>query len=77
MAEIAELSRVTRARVTQIMNLLHLAPDIQEDILFLPRITRGHDPITERALRPVLQTLSFAKQRRTWTELQATPPSSG
>ena len=71
MAEIAELGRVTRARVTQIMSLLHLAPDIQEDILFLPRVTRGHDPVTERSLRPVLQTLSFAKQRRIWRGMKA------
>ncbi len=35
-AELARLAHVTRARMTQIMNLLHLAPDIQEEILFLP-----------------------------------------
>jgi len=29
-AELAELGHVTRARMTQIMNFLHLAPDIQE-----------------------------------------------
>jgi hypothetical protein len=39
--EIGRLGHVTRARVTQIMNLLHLAPDIQEEILFLPRTERG------------------------------------
>ena len=32
-ADIARLGRVTRARVTQIMNLLLLAPDIQEELL--------------------------------------------
>ncbi len=37
-AELARLGRVTRARITQIMKLLHLAPDIQEQILFLPLI---------------------------------------
>jgi hypothetical protein len=36
-AELARLGHVTRARLTQIMNLLCLAPDIQEAILFLPR----------------------------------------
>ena len=40
-AAIAELGHVTRARVTQIMNLLNLAPDIQEDILHLPRTRSG------------------------------------
>ena len=37
-ADIAELGQVTRARVSQIVNLLNLAPDIQEDILFLPPV---------------------------------------
>ena len=75
MAEIAELGHVTRARVTQIMNLRHLAPDIQEDILFLPRTSRGPDPVSERSLRSVLQTLSFAKQRRIWAKLRRGLPS--
>ena len=36
-ADLARLGVVTRARMTQIMNLLNLAPDIQEEILFLPK----------------------------------------
>jgi hypothetical protein len=36
-ADLGRLGHVTRARMTQIMNLLNLAPDIQEEILFLPR----------------------------------------
>ena len=35
---------VTRARMTQIMNLLNLAPDIQEELLLLPPVTEGRDP---------------------------------
>ncbi len=42
-ADIAELGHVTPARVSQIMNLLNLAPDIQEEILFLPPADRGRD----------------------------------
>ncbi len=68
-AELAELGHVTRARVTQIMNLLYLAPDIQEDILFLPRITRGRDPITERHLRTIAAESSWLRQRRLWNQL--------
>ena len=37
-ADLARLGYVTRARMTQLMNLLNLAPDIQEDILFLPGV---------------------------------------
>ena len=40
-AELARLGRVSRARLTQIMNLLILAPDIQEAMLHLPRVTGG------------------------------------
>src|SRR5207248_6532963 len=44
-AEVARLGRVTRARVSQILSLVNLAPDIQEAILFLPRTQRGRDPV--------------------------------
>ena len=37
-AELARRGWVTRARMTQIMKLLDLAPDIQEQILFLPNL---------------------------------------
>jgi len=39
-AELARLGHVSRARLTQIMNLLNLASDIQEEILFLPKTER-------------------------------------
>jgi len=68
-AEIARLGHVSRARVTQIMNLRQLAPDIQEDILFLPRTTKGRDPIRERMVRPIAAVLDWRKQRRMWAEL--------
>ena len=51
-AEPARLGHVTRARLTQIMNLLCLAPDIKEAILFLPSTERGRESLTERDLRP-------------------------
>lgn len=65
-AEVARLGHVTRARVTQIMNLLNLAPDIQEAILFLPRVTEGDDPLAERHLRPIASRLDWRDQRRLW-----------
>ena len=36
-SELARLAHVTQPHMTQIMNLLNLAPDIQEQLLFLPR----------------------------------------
>jgi hypothetical protein len=59
-AELARLGRVTRARTTQIMKLLHLAPDIQEQILFLPALTR----LNERNLRPIVSKIDWTEQRR-------------
>jgi hypothetical protein len=51
------------------MNLLHLAPDIQEELLFLPLIERGRDALLERHLRPVMAEADWRKQRRMWKEL--------
>lgn len=71
LAEIARLGQVTRARVTQIMNLLHLAPDIQQEILGLPRIESGRDPVTERELRPIAAIPDWRKQRAAWRVVAA------
>src|SRR4029078_1312218 len=49
-AELSRLGRVTRARISQIMSLLNLAPDIIEQVLFLPRIERGREPIRMRGI---------------------------
>lgn len=68
-AEVARLGHVTRARVTQIMNLLHLAPDIQEVLLFLPRTTKGRDPIRESHVRPIAAVIDWQAQRRMWDDL--------
>lgn len=70
-AEIARLGHVTRARVTQIMNLLHLAPDVQEAILFLPRTTKGCDAIRESHIRPIAAELDWRKQRLMWSAMTA------
>ena len=65
-AELARLGHVTRARVTQIMDLNLLAPDIQEAILDLPRTVEGRDGMTLRELREVLREDRWEGQRYTW-----------
>ncbi len=70
-AELARLGHVTRARVTQIMNLLHLAPDIQEALLSLEPVSEGRDPITERDLRPIASQIEWAEQRVMWTQARS------
>src|SRR6266545_3069585 len=67
--EIGRLGHVTRARVSQIMNLLNLAPNIQEAILELPRTETGRDPIILAQLQPIASTLDWRKQRQLWREL--------
>ena len=70
-ADIARLGHVSRARVTQIMNLLHLAPDIQEDLLHLPRVASGDEPIRERHIRPIVAEPNWGRQRMLWARLYA------
>jgi hypothetical protein len=68
-ADLARLGHVSRARITQIMNLLLLAPDIQEQILMLPVIERGHDPLRLAPLQPIALQPDWRKQRRLWKRL--------
>ena len=68
-ADLARLGYVTRARITQIMNLLNLAPDIQEKILFLPRTMKGRDPIREKDLRPIAAVVHWSRQRKMWKKM--------
>jgi hypothetical protein len=69
-SSLARLAHVTQPRMTQILNLLHLAPDIQEGILFLPRVTEGKDTITERVLRAVAAEVNWERQRESWSVLR-------
>ena len=65
-AEIATLGHVTRARVTQIMNLRLLAPDLQERLLNLPRIEHGHDGLCLRDLQQISVEPSWKRQHEMW-----------
>ena len=66
----SRLAHVSRARIKQTMNLNFLAPDIQEEILFLPRVESGRDPIREYAIRPIAATANWRRQRRMWADLR-------
>jgi hypothetical protein len=81
-ADLARLGHVTRARISQVMNLLQLAPDVQEAVLFLPRTGRGRDPLRLADLQPVALVPEWKKQRRLWAGLAErmrlpTPQSPG
>ena len=68
-ATLARLGHVSRARITQIMNLLKLAPDIQEEILFLEK---GHaeSSLHLRQVQPLAALLNWRQQRRRWRQLR-------
>lgn len=74
-ADLARLGHVSRARVSQIMSLLHLAPDIQETLLYLPRVQRGEEPILEHDVRQIAAVPDWRKQRKMWQA--ANGPSRG
>jgi hypothetical protein len=65
-ASLASLGRVTPPRITQIMNLCNLAPDIQEQILFLNWETAQRRRICERAVRRLSGILLWSEQRTKW-----------
>ncbi len=69
-SELARLAHVTQPRMTQIMNLLNLAPDIQEEVLMLQYVTSGRDPVTERDLRTVVRHNAWVTQRREWKRVK-------
>jgi hypothetical protein len=72
LTDLAVQTGLSRARVTQLVDLLLLAPDLQEEVLF--RIEGpGERPLTERGLRDVVRALDWAEQRRRYRALVARP----
>lgn len=69
-ADLARLGYVTRARTTQIMNLLYLAPDIQEEILCVDGQSINNAHMTERNIRVIIKIVSWARQRQAWMEFK-------
>jgi len=70
-AAIAHREGITRARVTQIMMLLRLAPEIQERLLALPP-TAERSAVSEHLLRPLARLADAHRQLEAFTELAAT-----
>ena len=68
-SDLASLGGVSRARITQIMNMRNLAPAIQEQLLFLPA---GDSPVHERFLRRMAGEKDWRRQLKMFGELQNT-----
>jgi hypothetical protein len=71
----ARLGHVSRARMSQIMNLLNLAPELQEHLLFLQRPARGRQALTLRQVLSVAAALDWSEQRRRWRKLRRATPA--
>ena len=66
---LARLGRVSPARISQIISLLQLAPDIQEAILFSRRTERGRDRLDVPRVLPLTKVVDCDQQRRLWHRL--------
>jgi len=70
LSELARLGHVTQPRMSQILNLTLLAPDVQEELLFLPRVTSGKAAIHEKMLRAIAGESDRGRQRGMWARIQ-------
>lgn len=68
-AALARALGFTRARITQLMELLLLAPDVQEAVLRMEAVD-GAEPLSERALRAVAGAGAWGEQRAAWVALR-------
>ncbi len=68
-SELARLSHVSQPRMTHILSLTLLAPDLQEQLLFLPRVTVGKAAIHEKHLRPITAEIDYVRQRKMWAQV--------
>jgi hypothetical protein len=69
--DIARLGCLSRERVSQVMKLVWLAPDIQHEILEFNLTHMTRFPISESAVRRVAGALSWKEQRAQWRSLLA------
>jgi len=67
-AEIARREGVTRARVTQVLGMLRLAPEIQQYVLSMPSAVR-RSQVSERVLRPFETITDYRDQLREFHKL--------
>lgn len=68
-ADLARLGCISRERMSQIMMLAWLTPDIQQEVLGLPKTPRGRFPVSETRLRSIARLPSWIEQRTEWQVL--------
>lgn len=67
---LARAARVTESRVTQVLGMCRLAPEIQAELLFWPATERGRERVCEKHLRAVWREPDFAHQRAAWAAMK-------
>jgi hypothetical protein len=67
-ASVARTLGFTRARISQILGLTLLAPDIQEAVLALEAVDGAEPAVNERVLRGVVHAASWREQRERFGE---------
>lgn len=72
-ADLARLGCISRERMSQIMMLAWLAPDIQHEVLSLPKTPGGRFRVSETSLRSIAQIYTWDDQRTRWNEIIASP----
>jgi hypothetical protein len=68
-ADLARLGGVSRARITQVMNLRNLAPVLQEKILSLPQDHSENSKLNECALRRITGIVDWREQLRQFEQV--------
>jgi len=75
-AEVARRLGLTRARLTQLMDLTLLDPRLQLLVL-TSESTDGVEPLSERHLRRLAQEASWVAQRKLWAEVWTSSHNCG
>jgi hypothetical protein len=69
-ADLARLGCITRERISQVMELIWMAPAIQQEILEFPPNKTGRFPVSEVAARRIAVHLDWVEQRDLWRKLK-------
>jgi hypothetical protein len=69
-ADLARLGCLTRERMSQIMELVWLAPDIQQEILEFPPTRTSRFPVSEVAVRRIAGVLDWGEQLCLWLKFK-------
>ena len=69
LTDLARIGKVSQPRMSQIMGLNLLAPDIQQALLDLPPQGRGKPFLHEKRIRPITAIIDWQEQRRAWREM--------